>query len=79
MAKRHCEFFAHCNNTIADGSETGLCGQCYSALYYWNDKSIARKMKRMRLLEKCHARMEFMTGVTSAGAARARRKKRRVA
>jgi len=75
--KRECEFFHHCGNTIGDGSETGLCGRCYSALYYWEDKSIARKMKRMRKLELFHARMEFMTGVTSAAQAAKRQRRRR--
>ena len=73
MAKRHCEFFSHCNNKIADGSETGLCKSCYSALYYWGDKTIGRMMKRMRKLELFHARMEMLTGVTSAAAARRKR------
>ena len=78
MAKKGCEFTDHCGNYVSDLSSTGLCGSCYSALYYWQDKSIGRKMKRMKLLEKFHARMEFITGVTSVTASR-RRKYRRAA
>ena len=76
--KRECEFFFHCNNHIGDGSETGLCHACYSALAYWGHKTIGQMMKRMRKLELYHARMEFMTGVTSA-AQTSRRSRRRAA
>ncbi len=76
MARQGCEFNDHCGNTVSELSQTGLCGQCYSALYYWQDKTIKRKMKRMKVLEKCHARMEYMTGVTSVTAKRRRRHKR---
>lgn len=73
MARKGCEFQQHCGNTISDGSQTGICGQCYSALYYWQNKTIKRKMKRMKLLEKFHARMEYITGVTSVTAKRRRK------
>ena len=73
---RNCEFHAHCGNKVGAQSETGLCKQCYSAMYYWEDKTIARKMKRMRNLEKYHARLEAITGVTSAAAARKKRARR---
>lgn len=78
MAKNNCEFFEHCTNSLKPGNTTGVCSPCYSALYYWQNKSIARKMRRMRALEKFHARMEFVTGVTSVTAKR-RRKYRRAA
>lgn len=74
--KRECEFFHHCGNHIGDASESGLCKRCYSALYYWEDKTLTHKMKRMRNLELFHARLEFLTGVTSASQ-RTRREQRR--
>ena len=76
MARRGCEFNEHCGNTLPPGNQTGVCSPCYSALYYWQDKSIKRKMKRMKALEKFHARMEFVTGVTSVTAKRRRRHSR---
>jgi hypothetical protein len=77
--KRQCEFHEHCGNTIGAGSSTGLCSPCYAALYYWQDKTISRKMRRMKALEKYHARMEFITGVAQISTRRRRHSQRRVA
>ncbi len=81
MATRNrlCEFNDHCGNTIPVGNTTGLCSPCYAALYYWQDKTISRKMHRMRALEKYHARMEFITGVAQISTRRRRHSRRRVA
>ena len=73
---KNCKFHEHCGNKVGPDSETGLCRPCYSALYYWQDKTIGRKMKRMRDLEKFHARMEHITGVASAAARRKKRRRR---
>lgn len=77
--KRHCEFHDHCGNAIPPGNSSGLCTACYAALYYWQDKTVGHKMKRMKQLEKYHARMEFITGVAQISTRRRRQSRRRVA
>jgi len=38
--------------------ESGLCGRCYSWMYYWSNKSPTRKMKRLQQVQFWEKRME---------------------
>ena len=39
-----------CNNE-AEHKESGLCKKCYAFMYYWNERSVTDKMKRIDQLE----------------------------
>jgi len=51
----------------------GVCHACYQFLYYWQKKSPAHVMRRVRAVEKARKRMEILmpANVTTARRKRA--------
>ena len=41
--------------------EAALCKACYAALYYWQDATVTRLMRRQRQLGVFQSRMDTMT------------------
>lgn len=42
--------------------ESGLCGACYSGLYYWSGATPTELLDHRRKLARCRARMDLKLG-----------------
>lgn len=65
MSRKHQCTVPECTEAVKY-LESGLCGACYAALYYWRDATPTELVRHQRKLRRSESRMEMKLGNVKA-------------